>query len=111
MGQPAARRTDAVAHKKGGGPVIEGSENVLIGTLPASRLGDKVQHNTTIETITEGEPTVLINGRPAARIGDKVGCGGVIAFGASNVHIGVSKAEACLQRAAEAGALVVVPED
>ena len=109
MGQPAARQSDEVAHKKGAGPVLEGSSNVLIGAMGAARLGDKVMHNSASEAIIEGEATVLINNKPAARLGDKVGCSGLIVGGCMTVHIGRDKDEACLIEAAESGAMVVEP--
>lgn len=107
MGKLAARKTDAVAHIKGGGPVIEGCETVLIGGLPAARLADKVQHNKGIEPIVAGENTVLIGGKPAARIGDKVGCGGRIAQGCPTVIIGKDDAAECLAEAAKSGDAIV----
>lgn len=109
MGQPAARETDDVAHKKAAGPIIKGMPTVLIGALPAARLGDPVQHNSGAETIVEGEPSVLIGGKPAARMADKVACGGIIVGGCTTVHIGRDKDEACLLEAAEMGAMVVEP--
>ncbi len=109
MGQPAARQTDDVAHKKAAGPIVEGSTDVLIGKLPAARKGDKVQHNQSVETIVEGESSVLFNGKPAARLGDKVSCSGIVVGCCATVHIGRDKDEACLIAAAEQGAMVVVP--
>lgn len=109
MGQPAARQTDDIAHKKATGPILNGSPNVMIGNLAAARLGDKVQHNTATEAITEGEPSVLINSKPAARMGDKVSCHGIIVGGSMTVHIGRDKDELCLLDAAEQGAMIVEP--
>jgi uncharacterized Zn-binding protein involved in type VI secretion len=111
MGQPAARKTDGVAHILAeAGPIMEGSSNVIIGHLAAARLGDKVQHKSAMETITEGEPSVKINGKPAARMGDKVACNGIIVGGCGSVHIGRDKDEACLIAAADSGAMIVEPE-
>ncbi|GAC1569404.1 MAG: hypothetical protein NVS3B3_23790 [Aquirhabdus sp.] len=107
MGQPAARQSDDVAHKKAAGPILEGSTNVLIGKMSAARLGDKVKHDNSTEAITEGESTVLINGKHAARLGDKVSCSGIVIGGCMTVHIGRDKDEACLLGAAEQGAMVV----
>ena len=109
MGQPAARKSDNVSHKRASGAVLEGSVTVLIGKMPAARLGDKVQHGSGIETIAEGEPSVRINGKPAGRLGDKVSCSGIIVGGCMTVHIGRDKDEACLLSAAEDGAMVVEP--
>jgi uncharacterized Zn-binding protein involved in type VI secretion len=110
MGQPAARKTDAVSHVNAeAGPIMEGSGNVQIGNLPAARLGDKVQHKSSSETIAEGEPSVRINGKASARMGDKVACNGLITGGCMSVHIGRDKDEACLLEAAEQGAMLVQP--
>jgi uncharacterized Zn-binding protein involved in type VI secretion len=110
MGQPAARNTDAVAHiKAAAGPIVMGSQNIFFNALPAARKGDKVIHGKGFETIAEGEDTVFLNGLPAARMGDKVDCGGVIMMGSNNIFIGRAKDEACLQAAAEDGAMLVEP--
>lgn len=110
MGQPAARKTDNVAHRKAAGLVLMGSANVLIGGLPASRQGDLVQHGKGTEPITEGEATVLINGRPAARLGDHVACTGVIATGCGTVLIGEIAEGVCLAEAAQSNTALVKPE-
>jgi uncharacterized Zn-binding protein involved in type VI secretion len=108
MGQPAARKTDAVAHIKAkAGPIVAGSSNIFFNALPAARKGDKVQHDKGIEAVSEGEPSVLLNGMQAARLGDKVACGGVIAVGSGSIFIGRAKDEACLLDAAEDGAMLV----
>lgn len=104
MGQPAARETDQVAHKKAYGAIIQGSANVRIGGLPAARQSDRVQHNKYQEIITEGESTVLINKLPAARIGDEVTCSGVIAAGCASVLIGNIPKGQCLAQAGDAAA-------
>lgn len=109
MGQPAARKSDDVAHKRASGPILEGSANIMIGNRPAARLGDKVQHDQGTEGIIEGESSVLINGKPAARLGDKVGCSGIIVGGCVTVNIGRDKDETCLIDAAGQGAMVVEP--
>lgn len=109
MGQPAARKTDDVGHKKASGPILEGSQNVLIGSLPAARKGDQVRHDQGSEAIAEGESSVLINGQPAARMGDKVSCNGIIVGGELSVRIGKDKDERCLLQAAEEGAMNVEP--
>lgn len=109
MGQPAARQSDDVAHKKAAGPILQGSNDVMIGKLAAARQGDKVQHDRNTEAIAEGESTVLINGKPAARMGDKVSCNGIVIGGCMTVHVGRDKDETCLLGAAEQGAMVVEP--
>ncbi|NHZ66846.1 PAAR domain-containing protein [Massilia genomosp. 1] len=109
MGKPSARQTDDVAHPRGSGAILEGSANVLIGSLPASRIGDKVQHNGARDTIVEGEKTVLINGQPAACMSDRVSCHGIISGGCMTVLFGKDKDETCLIEAADAGAMTVQP--
>lgn len=104
MGQPAARKTDAVAHKKAAGAILEGSPNVHIGMLPAARQTDPVTHNHSTEAIRQGEPTVLINGLPAARMGDEVSCTGVVASGCNTVLIGRIPKGECLVQAGESAA-------
>jgi uncharacterized Zn-binding protein involved in type VI secretion len=59
------------------GPIISGSKNVFIDSMPAARVGDSGVHtlaaccgaNTFV--ITTGDPNVLIDGKPAARVGDQ----------------------------------------
>ncbi|UOD31886.1 PAAR domain-containing protein [Massilia violaceinigra] len=109
MGKASARQTDDVAHNRGSGAILEGSANVLIGSLPAARIGDKVQHNGARDTIVEGEKTVLINGKPAACMSDRVSCHGIISGGCMTVLFGKDKHETCLIEAAEAGAMMVQP--
>lgn len=71
-----------------GGPVAEGSPNVLIGGRPAARVGDKLICVGPPDTIAEGSAAVLINGKPAARMGDGTEHGGRIAVGDMTVVIG-----------------------
>lgn len=96
MAKPAARlgdmhtcpaREGKKPHK--GGPIIEGSPDVLIEGKPAARLGDKAQCEAGgPDTIVQGAPMVLINGRPAAIIGSTTAHGGVVVAGAGDVLIG-----------------------
>ena len=113
MGQPAARITDQVLHKKGAGPILQGCPTVRINGLPAARKGDKVQHNQGVEIITSGEPTVRIGGAGlfAARIGDKVLCKGCIAKGSPNVRIGKTAPGDCLEHAQAVSSSFVAPAD
>lgn len=110
MGQPAARKTDTVAHKKAAGAIIDGSPNVRIGMLAAARQTDLVKHNNHIEAVQQGEATVLINGLPAARIGDEVSCSGVIATGCNTVLIGGIPKGECLRQAGDSAAPFVAAD-
>jgi len=94
-GPPAARLTDMhtcpmvtgiVPHV--GGPIINGSPNVLIGKLPAARVTDPLTCVGPPDTIVKGSASVLINNLPAARIGDQTAHGGVIVLGEFTVLIG-----------------------
>lgn len=71
-----------------GGPVIIGSPNVLIGSLPAARKGDKLVCIGPPDTINAGSSSVKINGKPAARLGDGTAHGGKIILGNPTVLIG-----------------------
>jgi len=91
--QPAARLTDLdTGHPPCvPTPVITGSINVLINSLPAARQGDMLApHHPGIRLISEGSASVLINGQPAARVTDAVDCGGVLIMGSFDVLIGDS---------------------
>jgi RHS repeat-associated protein len=89
MARPAARKGDLAKHEKAPpGPILRGSGNVLINSLPAARMGDKVQHKKGEEPIVQGSGSVLFNGKNAARITDKVACGGEVIAGSGNVLIG-----------------------
>jgi uncharacterized Zn-binding protein involved in type VI secretion len=72
-----------------GGPVINGSSDVLIGGLPAARVSDELTCVGPPDVIVMGSPTVLINGLPAARLGDQTAHGGVIVGGFPTVLIGM----------------------
>lgn len=71
-----------------GGPVVQGSPNVFIGSLPAARVGDKLVCVGPPDTIAQGSSSVLINGKPAARLGDSTAHGGKIIIGNPTVLIG-----------------------
>ena len=71
-----------------GGPIVMGSGNVLIGSLPAARKGDKLICVGPPDTINAGSSSVLINGKPAARMGDGTAHGGKIIVGTPTVMIG-----------------------
>ena len=96
MGKPAARLGDMhtcpkvqpgpVPHV--GGPIIQGSPNVIIGGQPAARVGDAAMCVGPPDKIKKGSSTVFINGKPAARIGDTTAHGGVIISGCGTVIIG-----------------------
>ena len=96
MAKPAARQGDmhtCPAHEERrphkGGPIIEGSPDVLIEGMPAARVGDKAQCEVGgPDTIVEGAAMVLINGKPAAILGSKTAHGGEVVEGAGTVLIG-----------------------
>lgn len=71
-----------------GGPVQQGSPNVLICDRPAARRGDLATCNGPPDTVSVGSLTVLINGRPAARQGSITAHGGTIMTGCPTVLIG-----------------------
>ncbi|QDH17379.1 PAAR domain-containing protein [Swingsia samuiensis] len=94
-GKPAARLTDMhtcpqteghIPHV--GGPIVQGSPNVLINGWPAARVGDKLTCIGPSDEIMDGSTTVFINDKPAARMGDMTVHGGVIIAGCSTVLIG-----------------------
>ena len=93
---PAARITDMhvcpavnpgpVPHV--GGPIVKGSPNVLIVSLPAARVGDQCVCVGPPDVIAMGSMKTLINNMPAARLGDSTAHGGKIVVGAPTVMIG-----------------------
>ncbi|GAB1261894.1 PAAR domain-containing protein [Aurantivibrio plasticivorans] len=94
--QPAARMGD-IASNHGPWPptpIIAGSGNVLINSIPAARKGDAVllhaipNNPPHPRSIAEGVGSVKINGIPAARVSDAISCGGKVAVGSGNVLIG-----------------------
>ncbi|MBN4055277.1 PAAR domain-containing protein, partial [bacterium AH-315-K03] len=98
MGKPAARLGDMhvcpkvepgpVPHV--GGPIAQGSPNVLIGGIPAARVGDMAVCIGPPDKVSAGSATVMINGKAAARMGDSCGHGGKIILGCPTVFIGDS---------------------
>ena len=95
MGKPAAtignmhvcpKTTGTVPHV--GGPVVVGSTNVLIGSMPAARKGDMLVCIGPPDSIKSGSGSVKINGKPAARMGDDSSHGGKIVVGNPTVLIG-----------------------
>jgi uncharacterized Zn-binding protein involved in type VI secretion len=75
-----------------GGPVLAGSPNVVIGSMPAARVGDQTicTGMGIPDPIAKGSATVMINGMPAARIGDLTSHGGSVVAGFPTVIIGDS---------------------
>src|SRR2546427_9003645 len=92
MGQPAARVGDMHAcPAHGGGAILSGQANVLIGGMPAARVTDKALcPRSPPDALAEGEATVLIGGRPAARMGDRTVHVGVVVSGCTTVWIGAN---------------------
>ena len=91
----------------GGGAILCGQADVLIGGMPAARVGDEALcPRSPPDAIAEGEATVLIGNRPAARIGDRTLHGGVIVSGCATVWIGANAGQ-CLAQAAQSGAAFV----
>ena len=74
-----------------GGPLIQGSGNVLVNGKPAVRKGDavaghgKAPHAAPV--MIEGSGTVFVNGKPVCRAGDHANCGHP-ASGSGNVFAG-----------------------
>jgi len=105
----AARITDAhTCFLHGSGPILTGSDTVLIGGLLAARKGDTALCPGAVDGIVEGCETVLINGKPAARRGDRTD-GGRILAGMQTVLIGRSyQSEALIKAASDGVAFVEV---
>ena len=76
MPRPMQRRGDP---NNGGGFIISGSFNSLVGGRSIARIGDIVSPHdrkpTHFAVVGTGNPTVLTNGRPTARLGDFDTCG------------------------------------
>lgn len=93
MGLPAARVGDLFLGTEGsnahGGPLTEGSPNVLTNNIPSSRVTDdgECDEHGTVQLIT-GSPTVLVNGLPFSRLTDAVNCDAVMITGSPNVLVG-----------------------
>ena len=96
MGLPAARVGDMhvcpkvepgpVPHV--GGPLVLGSQNVIIDGMPAARVGDAAVCIGPPDKVATGSSSVLINDKPAARMGDTCEHGGKITIGCPTVLIG-----------------------
>ena len=71
-----------------GGPILQGSHNVLINGKSAARVSDSVHCEHQPDTIINGAEGVLINNKPIARENDKTGHGGEIKNGSHNIIIG-----------------------
>lgn len=71
-----------------GGPITQGSPNVLINGKPAATIGSICTCIGPPDTVVTGNSTVLINGKPIACVGDMTAHGGIIVSGSSNVIIG-----------------------
>ena len=71
-----------------GGPIIQGSPNVITGGMPQARVGDKAICCCPPDTIAAGSSGVLVNNKPAARLTDSTVHGGKIIVGCPTVLIG-----------------------
>ena len=71
-----------------GGPIVQGSPNVLIGGKPAATIGSICICSGPPDTIVTGVSNVLINGKPAATIGSMTAHGGSVVIGEGTVLIG-----------------------
>lgn len=71
-----------------GGPIVQGSGNVIIGGSPAARVGDMAVCIGPPDKASSGSATVFINGKAAARMGDSSAHGGIIVSGCPTVIIG-----------------------
>ena len=77
-------------HGKMSGPVINGSPDVFINSLPAARITDATKGNCNhIGSISSGSPNVFINSLNSARIGDstKKCTEGKLITGSPNVNV------------------------
>lgn len=73
-----------------GGPVVQGSPNVLIKGKPTARQGDTCVCTGPPDSIAQGNPSVLVNGLPIATIGSPTVHGGAIVMGESSVLVGTN---------------------
>lgn len=71
-----------------GGPVSQGSPNVVTGFMLQARVGDMCVCVGAPDVIAMGSSSVLVNGQPAARMGDMTAHGGSIVVGCPTVMIG-----------------------
>ncbi len=75
----------------GGGVIVKGAPNVLIGGLPAARATDSVLCSGPPphpDTILMGSSSVMIGGLPAALTNGNTALGGIIGMGVPTVMIG-----------------------
>ena len=74
----------------GGGFIISGSFNSLVGGRPIARTGDWVSPHDRkpvhFAVVGTGNPRVLTNGRPTARLADFDTCGHMRLGGNPRVH-------------------------
>ncbi len=77
-----------------GGPIVQGSGNVIIGGSPAARVGDMAVCIGPPDKASSGSATVFINGKAATRMGDASAHGGKIIMGCPTVLIGDSSGSA-----------------
>ncbi|MBE0438322.1 MAG: PAAR domain-containing protein [Gammaproteobacteria bacterium] len=74
-------------------PVIEGSPDHFVNSLPVARVGDKIQvhclgSSCHDSVVSGGSGTVFTNSKPRARVGDPIGCGEILAAGSFNTLTG-----------------------
>jgi len=71
-----------------GGPIKQGSKNVLINNKSSSRLKDVAQCQKSNDKIKQGIANLLINNKPATHIHAKTTHNGKITQGSPNVFVG-----------------------
>ncbi len=71
-----------------GGPVTQGSPNVIINGLNAAREGDPLHCLGSKDSVKIGSKGVFMNSKPAARLNSQTAHGGVVTAGSSDVMIG-----------------------
>jgi uncharacterized Zn-binding protein involved in type VI secretion len=71
-----------------GGPISQGSSNVLTGSRPQARVSDMLVCIGPADIIAMGSAGVFVNNLPAARLSDKTAHGGAIVAGLLTVLIG-----------------------
>jgi uncharacterized Zn-binding protein involved in type VI secretion len=76
-------------------PVIEGSPNVKVCSIPQERVGDALMPHPCPtpapphpRSSSEGSTTVITNSKGSSRIGDAVDCGGFMVNGCGTVIMG-----------------------
>lgn len=88
-----------------GGPIFQGSANIIVGYLPAARVDDSVVCFPIgpADAIKQGSPTVVFNHKKAARKTDPCNHGGVIVAGCPTVIIGGTGQSFTFRAAAKIG--------